>query len=397
MIHNKDTSLPVRRITPADGHYFFGYYDLQPFDPSQTMHLVHKASFMDRLQRDGDTAEIGFIDMNSGKYEKLASTQGWNFQQGAMLQWNPCSQGREIIYNDIVDGMAVGVVMDIHTGKKRYLDRAVANVSRDGRYALSINMSRLYNFRPGYGYATPPDAFYWRNHSKDDGIFLVDMEKGTSRLILSMDEIWEFSGKFFGKEEKMVVNHITFNPDASRFLFLVRNFPKAKTRHDTALITADRDGRNLYLLSDYGVQSHYYWMDDKHIVIYSDGKELDCSCGWANNYILEDQSCKGQLMADGFFVFDNHMSFSPDRKYMLADTYPDYDRMQTLMIYCPEKNVCSDLGRFYSLPLEPIDIRCDLHPRFSTKGDIITFDSTHEGFRGVYAIDFDKKAQERLS
>ena len=396
MFHQTNTSLPVRRITPSDSHYFFGYYDLQPFNSSQTLHLVHKASFMDRLQFGGDKAEVGVIDYESGKYEKLADTQGWNFQQGAMLQWNPQASGREIIYNDIVDGSAVGVIMDIHTGKKRYLDRAVANVSQDGKYALSINMSRLYDFRPGYGYAAPPDRFYYKNHAKDDGIFLIDMEKGTSRLILSLDEIWEFSGNFFGKDEKIIVNHITFNPDASRFLCLVRNFHRPGTRHDTALITADRDGGNLYLLSDYGVQSHYYWMDKKHIAIYSDGKELDCSRGWANNYILEDQTDKGQIMADGFFVFDNHMSFSPDREYMLTDTYPDNKRMQTLMIYWPRKNLCSDLGKFYSLPLEPIDIRCDLHPRFSTKGDIITFDSTHEGFRGVYAIDFNQEAREKL-
>lgn len=392
-----DKSLPARRITPTDGHYFFGYYDLQPFDQTQKYHLTHKSAFMNRLQQKGDTAEVGMINMENGKFEYLETTSAWNFQQGAMLQWNPQAADREIIYNDIVDGAPIGVIMDIHTGKKRFLDRAVANVSKDGKYALSINMSRLYNFRPGYGYAEPDDSFYWKKHAKDDGVFLIDMETGKSKLILSLDEIWDFSGAFFKKDEKINVNHITFNTDGSRFVCLVRNFHLKGTRHDTAMITANRDGSDMYLLSDYGVQSHYYWMDERRIIVYSDGKELSDSIGWANDYIFIDKTHEGSLFADGFFWGDNHMSFSPDGKVMLADTYPDGEtRMQTLRVYDMDRNVCVDLGKYYSMPSSVTDIRCDLHPRFSRNGDWISFDSTHEGFRGIYAIDFSDKIKGGL-
>ena len=75
----------IKRISPDGSHFFFGYYDLQPFDPSNTLHLVHNAPFMDRLQEKGDTCDIGLIDLSTGAYEKLANTQAWNFQQGAML------------------------------------------------------------------------------------------------------------------------------------------------------------------------------------------------------------------------------------------------------------------------------------------------------------------------
>ena len=391
-------NIPGRRITPTDGHYFFGYYDLQPFDLSGKKHLVHKTSFMDRLQDRGDTCEIGFVDTDKCKFERLETTKTWNFQQGAMLQWNPKAPDREIIYNDLVDYQQVAVIMDIYTGKKRYLDRPVANVSADGKYALSINMSRLFNFRPGYGYPEPGDAFYYENHSKDDGVFLIDMESGKSKLVLSLDELWDFCGSFYGMDKKMIINHINFNTDASRFVMLFRDFPQKGTGHKTAVITANRDGSDLYLLSDFGVQSHYYWIDEKQLIIFGCGKELDVSCGLANNYILTDKTHEGTILADGCFYNDNHMSFSPDRQLMITDGYPGYEpsRTRPIFLYSPEKNVNVELGRYYSMKESTTDIRCDLHPRWNRTGDIVTFDSTHEEFRGVYLIDLPKNITDTI-
>ena len=64
-------SFPARRISPAEGHYFFGYYDLQPI--SGNLHLAHRVNFTDRVQRRGEVAEIGIIDMdkesNMDKYK----------------------------------------------------------------------------------------------------------------------------------------------------------------------------------------------------------------------------------------------------------------------------------------------------------------------------------------
>lgn len=380
-------TLPIKRITPDNGQYFFGYYDLQPYSADGTKHLVHKASFRNRLQMKGDTAEVGYIDLKSGRYERIDTTSAWNFQQGAMLQWNPASPNSEVIYNTVFEGEYHGVITDVRDGGKRYLDTPVANVSRDGKYALSINMPRLYDFRPGYGYAWPVDPFYYENHSARDGVSVIDMETGKSRQVLSLEDIWEFSGSFFQKDEKLIINHITFNPSASRFIMLVRNFPEKGQRHRTALITANRDGSDMYLLSDYGLQSHYWWMNDEDIIFFNDGKELDCYRGLCNTYVLTDKTHNGYMYADGDFEIDHHMSFSPDGKYMVTDTYPRPDGYKRLRLYNPERNVCVELGYFHELENVCSDVRCDLHPRWSRSGNGITFDSVHEGFRGVYEIE----------
>lgn len=394
---NLKKAVSVKRISPCDGrHYFFGYYDLQPYNKSQTLHLSHRADFMDRLQTASDSADVGVIDVESGKFHKLDTTYAWNFQQGAMLQWNSLSPENEIIYNSYIDNEYHGVVMDINTGKKRYLDVPVANVSRDGKYGLGINMSRLYDFRPGYGYAPIPDKYKNVNHSDEDGVFLIDMQTGKSKLILSMQEIWDFSGSFFQKDEKLIINHITFNPGAGRFLMLVRNFPEAGKAHVTASITADINGKDLFNLCDYGITSHYWWMNDTYLVWYADGKELTCKCGRLNNYIVKDKTYEGSLMADGFFTFDNHMSFTGDNKYMITDTYPLGIGIMTLRLYSPEKNTASDLAYFHPVNVDCVDARCDLHPRWNRTSDAVTFDSIHEGFRGIYKIDLPDTLKKSL-
>lgn len=384
-----DKSLPVRRISPGNGEFFFGYYDLKAF--SGKRHLAHRLPFADRLQKKGDKAEIGVIDIDSCRYEKVAETEAWNFQQGAMLQWHP-KNANAIIYNSVTDGEYTATVMDIESGRSRILDKPVASVSPKGDYALSINFSRIYDFRPGYGYAYYADPYYYKNHPEDDGIYLTELDTGRSRMIISLEEIWKFTGGHFnGADQKIVINHITFNTDGSRFLFLVRNFVGPGQQLITATVTADTDGSNMYLLSDYAIQSHYHWRDKENVIFYASGKELSCSRGWANNYVMRDKTHEGEPVADYFFSGDNHMSYSPDRKLLLADTYPDAMRMQTLRVLDIEKNTIVNLGKFYSLPRQIIDIRCDLHPRWNEDGRMISFDSTHEGMRGIYLMETERE------
>lgn len=378
---------PAKRISPLDGIYFYGYYDIQPF--CKDLHLAHKVSFMDRVQKRGDMARVGLLDVNTSKFECLDATEAWNFQQGAMLQWMPGSD-EEIVYNCILGSEYAAVIHNIRTGHKRYLEKPVANLSPKGDYALSINFSRLYDFRAGYGYASIADPFYHDNHSDKDGIWLTDLKTGKSRLIISLDRIWEFCGGYFkGVDKKIVINHITFNTDGSRFLFILRDFPEPDKRHMNALITANTDGSDMFLLSDFGMQSHYHWIDPERVIFFSDGKELACCRDKAHNYILRDKTYEGELVADGFFCRDNHMSFSADRKLLLNDTYPDANKMQHLRIASIEKDVCVEIGSYYALINPSNSWSCDLHPCWNRDGSRISFDSTHEGIRGIYMVEVD--------
>lgn len=373
------------RLTKEDGQYFFGYYDIPAFSQNMQYHLCHRASFWRRLPQRDDVVELGMIDIKSKEFFKLAETTAWNFQQGAMLQWSPKSPNDEIIFNIRQDADYRGVVMNINTHQKRLLDKPVASIDPTGKYALSINFSRLYDFRAGYGYDGFEDVYRYENHPAEDGIFLIDLQTGKAKMLISLEEIWEKTKASLGREDKKIlINHITFNTDGTRFVFLVRYF--AYNSHwRTAVLTANSDGSDIYILSDYAVASHYHWRDFEHIAFYAECTER--SPKGLQLYLLKDKSYEVEAIDTDFFKGDGHCSYSPDREWLLYDSYPDRANYRHLYLYNLEKKKGVELGAYHHAPAlfeASVDIRCDLHPRWSPDGKGVSFDSIHEGGRHIY-------------
>ena len=372
--------LPVRRLTPEQEHFFFGYYDNPAWNAGERYHLCQQVAFWDRLPAADDVARLGMIRLSDRRFTPFAETTAWNFQQGTMLQWHPRAPNDEVIFNRCVDGRFIGVIRNVHTGAERRLSRPVTNVAPTGAQALSVNFSRLFDFRPGYGYSNMPDPFSAVPAPDDDGVFLIDLATGESRLIISLAEIARLLPAVL-HDGKLCVNHLTFNTDGSRFVMLARTFPDAdRPWWHTELFTADLSGGDVYRLPGHGAASHYHWRDAEHLLIYSDAG------GKMELYLLTDHTQHAEALDPAFFTRDGHCSYSPDRKWLLYDSYP-INNYRYLYLYDLEQQRPITLGAFYCSPLIAEDIRCDLHPRWSRSGAAISFDSIHEGFRGVYWMD----------
>ncbi len=382
-----DLLCPVRRITPADGrHYFYGYYDNRTFSADGRLHLAQQVDFYDRLPGPEDVCNLGVIDLATDKFTPIARTKAWNFQQGAMLEFLTSSTSRQIIYNAEEAGCYRAVIQDLATGHKRQAGPALADVSADGRWGLAINFSRLFDFRPGYGYCTIKDPFYDQAQPREDGIFLVDLEQGKERLILSYPRIAELFAKVSPQmaREKLVINHITFNPSADRFVFLVRNFPEPGQRHLTGLATADRAGQNLHIMQEYSIASHYHWRDDRHLLIYG---ACQASGNVLSMLLHEDLSQRLEVWPEQIFSQDIHCIYGPGQGIIAGDGYPDRDHCRQIFVFQEKGRPYQQLLRAWSDPAADKDHRCDLHNRFSPEGSRLSFDSTHEGFRGIYLAD----------
>lgn len=377
----KHELIKAKRLTGGEGNYFFGYYDIPAWSRNGKYHLCHKSDFWRRMPVKEDRAEIGIIDVESGRYTCLDTTSAWNFQQGAMLTWNPKAPDDEILYNIREGDKYAAAVLNIHTGKKRLLDYPIANVDPMGNYALSINFSRMFDFRPGYGYAGTTDPFRGENHPENDGIYLIDLETGKGKLILSLDTLWKYSSKTLAGDRKILVNHITFNEDGSRFVFLLRYFGRPGEKWGTAVITANTDGSDLYTLYDYSTASHYFWLGREELLIYAThdmGLQL---------YLWKDKTKSSRIIDGEFFKSDGHCSFSPDKKHILYDSYWDREGYRNLYLYDRLNKKGIILATYYSYPELDKDIRCDLHPRWDRSGKVLTFDSLHEGQRHIYSMD----------
>ncbi len=382
----RSTLVPIRTLTPEDGHYVFGYYDLMPYSPDGRRHLAHRLPFDGRLNAKGDMAELGFLE--DGHFTPFLETDCWSFQQGAMLQY--AGNGENTVFYNIFDGEASRhrtVRHDLDTGERRLFDHASGCISRDGRFGLGINFSRIWDFRPGYGYPNLPDPYAAIPHPEEDGVFLTDFKTGSTRMLWNCRELYERFPLEGRRDTKMVVNHITFNPGGTRYLFLYRNFKNESGRWLTTLFSGDLDG-NLTLIFDEMV-SHYWWEDDIHMIAYCrpTGEENGV---YRVNMVTGDYENIGlgelHALSKGW---DIHCSLSPDGRYLIGDDYPDKDGFRRIFIQERATGRAATLVETYSpYPVPDCkDARCDLHARWNRDGSRISFDAVSRGRREIFEMD----------
>ncbi len=374
--------LAARAVTHGPKHHFFGYYDMLQWDATGRYMLGLETTFMDRSPEPEDPAVIGLIDTEDDcRWEPVAETYAWNWQQSTRLQWLASAPEREIIYNDRTEDGLVAVILDVQSREKRTLPHPVNIVTHDGSQALTLNFARVHQYRPGYGYPGLNDPSVHEPAPADDGVFWMDMRTGESRLLVSFEQLLELQPRADFAGAPHWVNHIEISPDDKRCSFLHR-WHTVDDKWGHRLITANLDGSDIYLLNDHMHFSHYDWRDGSHIL------------AWANHplagqafYVFTDHTQEatsaGKMMPDR----DGHCSYSPDRRWVLNDTYPDADKMRTLMLYEVATDRRIDIGRFRSHSPSLAELRCDLHPRWNRDGSQVCFDSVHEGSRQIYVVD----------
>ena len=373
----------VRAITQGPKSHWFGYYDKHEFDPSGRYVLGMEVDFHGRTPTPEDVIRVGYVDLERGDaWTVIGESHAWGWQQGCMLQWLPGSDS-EVIYNDRRDGTFVAVIQDVFTGAKRIIPRAIYTVSPDGKTGLSPNFARIQDTRPGYGYKGGTDPHQDELHPDDAGIFRVDLETGESKLVVSHAKIaaipWDDA-----PEGKNWFNHLLFNTDGSRFIFLHRAYRKAfKEGHwVTRMFTANPDGTDLYCVADHTMVSHFIWRNPRQILAWSTEPER------GNRFRLyDDQTGKIEVIGDGVLKVDGHCTYSPDGTWILTDTYPGKDRMQTLMLYRPDDGKLVIVGKLFHPREHKGEWRCDLHPRWNRDGSKVCVDSLANGHRQLYLID----------
>lgn len=380
----------ITRISPNDKEheYFFGYYDKSPWDSSDRYMLCMKANNTWSDVSPREKADILLIDTSKSetskdRVKKIAETNAWNVQQSCMLQWLGPDFSSKILYNDYRDGKYVSVILTLETMEEKIIPAAVYSVSSDGKFALTLDFSRLYELRPGYGYYNVPEKTKGVALPDTTAIWKVDLETGKVTDLLKYTDFANFQSRPEMKEEGAVhkVNHIMLSPNGKRFMVLYRWFNGQ--RKYTRLITCNTNGTDMYVLSDDDMVSHCFWKNNSSILAFENKKK-----GGPGYYLMKDKTDK-YIHCWPQFSNDGHPSYSPDGKLIVTDSYPDRARIASinLMDGNEEKKENTTIARVFAPFKYDNDTRCDLHPRWNHVGNKICFDSIFEGHRGLYVVD----------
>ncbi len=372
---------PLQVTHNGKEHLFASYYGINSWSKNERYITVLETDVRFKIPDENDVATLGLVDLKTNKFLPVAKTRAWNLQQGCMAHWLGTSPDSVIIYNDMRNGHYVAVILNVFTKKEiKIIPYPVAAVSPDGHTALSINFARLRITRPDYGYAgAGQDAKAAIPYPDDDGIFLVNLQTGKARLVISLSALKSLVPEIAAKDGIEYIAHTLFNRDGSKFFFLARAIPK----WNTIAFTANTDGSTLQRCFPDGWDgSHFDWLNDGRLMITAlyQGKQY-------GHILFTPGQHDYKKLGDGKLEDrDGHGTFSPDGKWMATDTYPDKDeaRNQHIFLLNLKTDSLKKLGDFTEPAAYKDGWRADIHCRWSPRGDMIGFNSTHTGTRQVY-------------
>lgn len=390
----------VVRVSPDDSNheYFFGYYDKSPWDVSDRYMLCMKADDTWSDVSPKAKAQIILIDTaKDNKVTVLAETNSWNVQQSCMLQWLGPDYSNRVIYNDYRNGKYCSVILKLVFSKdgvtvedEKVIPAPVYSVAADGKFALTLDFSRLYRLRPGYGYYNVPEETANEKLPDKPCIWRVSLLTGVVTPVLKYTDFANFEPRPEMQDAEHKVNHIMLSPDGERFMVLYRWF--IGQRKYSRLVTCNVDGTDMYNLSDDDMVSHCYWKNNKQILAFENKKH-----GGNGYYLMKDRTKEYVRFWPGI-DYDGHPSYSPDGNKVVFDRYPNRARVAAVMLSDArnrEDSGVKTIARVFAPFKYDNDTRCDLHPRWNRAGDKICFDSVFEGHRGLYVVEVAENPEEK--
>jgi hypothetical protein len=376
-VKNSDSSYPIH---VREGFYF-GFHDKCPWSADNSKLLANRILTPLRMPLPADELGVGYFTGETySEFVPISRTRAWNWQQGCMLQWIGATD--HLIFNDFDGGAHIARVYDTSAKLVRTLPLPVGAVSPDGNWALSYSFERCSVYSPGYGYANGVDAEVRIERPVAHGLRLVNLASCEARNLFSVKEIADLQPDSSMEAAFHYLTHCQFAPSSKRLVFFhrwIKDFNMLRTR----MISCDLEGQNLFIFPTDGMVSHVAWRDERHVLVYARVKEK------GDRYVLfEDGNEDFAVIGENHFNSDGHPSFSPDRRWILTDTYPDGFRMCNLVVYDTQTDRRYDLAklkspRMFAAPSFEKNWHCDLHPRWDRSGTTICFDSAHPGRRAL--------------
>ena len=389
----------VKRITPEFENFFIGGGHRQIINTDHHTFLSLNVPFMDKLPSPNDEATICLID-DGEVIDKIDKLVHWNFQMGSVVQFRP-GHKNQIIYNGYNESKKnhSSIIHDFKTRVSKDYDSVMLNISNDGKWAVSIDSltpcEQEYPY--AFGYIKPKYEDVKNENYEDQFLYVLDLDKAYKKRVLSINKIIERFGEL--NEHTDCSNYyfrlITINPNASR-IFVQIERKNEKIGNKILSFSIDVNGNAFY---PYNSQiSNVQWKDNKNLIVTSSNISGKLAQDYESLYEIEDLTSEFEAIDKKFFSKGGNFSYHPNGRYLVYDRESSNNiPYRNLQLYDLHDKRGINLGLFHSDPeLYTYNrlMRCELRPRWSPCGKYITFDSIHEGYKGVYQISGEEAIKE---
>ena len=410
-----DSLVRVVAETPQGHQHYFGFHDVSPWSSDdQTMVLLRVPKDLKATPQATDTAEVCLWKPSDTDPRAIGTTHAFNWQQGARAQWVAGATGPRVMVNDLEDGRPVTRFYDAESASWSKGISAVYSVHPSGVFGVALDWYRLAKWWRDYSYDLPADG---RQACGEPGdLRRVDLATGEETVLVSIAEARKLCGQGANADGSDFLSHATFSPKGSRFCFMYRRFTEDNALFSYFLV-CNSDGTGIRVLAKEKC-SHFDWIDEDRVVIWTrklPGQAAALRAGGLTKRFPFRQmiqlvrklnpSLKQSLFAEMYYEVDyrqpsvmkpvgqgaleqdGHPMFTPDRRWMVTDTYA-FEGSQPLILFRMADGKRFDVVKF---PVHP-DFRdparkCDLHPRLDPTGRRVALDSAHSGERQLYVVD----------
>ncbi len=406
--------------TPNNYSFFFGYFNTPQVSADDKKLLALKIERFDRVPEPNDIAEVGFFDLEKKdyKFNKVGETNSFNWQQGAQLQFLGPDFKEKIIWN-FFDGKSYKSRIYDLANNSFYDVPAIYNPLPNGKFAITIDYERHYWYRRGYSYGNIINPLKREPISKNDAIWKIDLKNGKKTILITLENMINLKPISSMKNAIHYFEHITASPNSKEFAFLHRW--KHENGIHSRLIVSDIYGKKIKIINDSGRMSHFCWSSSNQIIGYG-GKSNTVTNFRKNKFliktifktflpiykkIIKDNTKFAKIITgDGYYTFntyepinqkiifkelrneDGHPTMNPDSDYFITDTYARSALNQKPKLYYInlKNNIATQIAELNSINnFDESPLRCDLHPRISKSGKILTIDTMDNQNRRIYA------------
>lgn len=353
-------------------HYFVGYYDKDPVGNLKKDVLCHQVPIKYSNMVEPTSAKIGLLSIEDNSFQELTNTFAMNWQLGSRAQW---LDENNIIYNDVEDNLQCSIKFNVKIKKKvtKY-KRPFWDISPNKKYGASLNFARIRLMRPGYGYSSKSID------NNDELLTVFNLSDDKCIFSITLNEILEQVDFVNPKNKNIYLNHVLWSPCSKKFITIFHYEDKEKKKRMVYPVLIDIETKKINFFYKEGSFSHHTFVDENTILAYLKIENKYCFATWTkDNGWIKIKNSMPKL--------DGHPTYIKSKDKILVDGYPN--RLGIMPLYLGSLNPKKKLKKIASIINHPSYIganRCDLHPRYSQKHNLLLCDIPHNSARKILVI-----------